>query len=79
MPDDFDVPQDDLEDLIVLEYEAEMEMLRELEEEAAEAAMTSHANESKAKQKEDIPPTQAPSRTQTQSDDASMVSCAFGI
>ena len=70
MPDDFDVPQDDLEDLIELEYEAEMEMMRELEQEAAEAAIRSHEND---KQKEDRPPTQAVSRA-TRIEDVQMVS-----
>jgi hypothetical protein len=32
MPDDDDIPQDDLEDLIDLEYEAEMDLMRELEQ-----------------------------------------------
>ena len=32
MPDDDDIPQEDLEDLIDLEYEAEMDLMRELEQ-----------------------------------------------
>ncbi len=32
MPDDDDIPRDDLEDLIDLEYEAEMDLMRELEQ-----------------------------------------------
>ena len=39
-PDDY--PDDDLEDLIDLEYEAEMDLMRELEQEAAEAAFKNH-------------------------------------
>ena len=63
MPDDGDIPQDDLEDLIDLEYEAEMDLMRELEQEAAEAALRSHQAEVDVlRGKEDRPPA-----TQTQS------------
>ena len=36
-----EIPEDNLEDLLDLEYEAEMDLLKELEEEANEAAIRS--------------------------------------
>jgi|LakMenEpi03Aug12_release.lakeMendotaPanAssembly.Ray.scaffolds.fasta_scaffold5202383_1 hypothetical protein len=40
-----DIPNDNLDDLLDLEYEAEMDLMRELEEEAAEIALRSQVFE----------------------------------